>query len=123
VAFSQSKLEVFPTPSEPIAFGLHDIGTTSPNRVIVTNKGDANVDVRAGISGSDFSSTSDCQKQLSPGQSCTITVLFIPTVSEERTSTLVISPLGGQQITLALKGTGYANLAVVPSTITYGDQL
>ena len=123
VAFSQSKLEVVPTPSEPILFGVHDIGTTSPNRVIVTNKGDANVGLQVAITGSDFSWTSDCLKQLPPGRQCPIIVLFTPTASALRESSLVISSASGQQITLALTGTGFANLAVVPSTITYGDQL
>lgn len=69
-------------------------------------------------SGLDFNRTSDnCVGiQIAPGTSCTITVVFQPTVTAPRSSTITVNDSAGTQ-TISFTGTGTSTAGPTPFTI------
>jgi hypothetical protein len=95
-----------------LTFGSQAVGTTSaPQSVTVTNTGDANLFIN-GVSisqtGLDFNTDEACAGlQLTPGTSCTMSVVFNPSATGTRTGTLNITDnAAGSPQTVPLTGTG-----------------
>jgi hypothetical protein len=107
---------------EPSAlnFGAHDIGTSSPLALTVTNNGAASSNVSIALTGSDpseFSWNSSCLSNIPPSAKCNVTVSFAPlkiAKEESREAQLVISGDKGESQTVRLSGSAYQNLAVSP---------
>src|SRR5437899_3778942 len=80
-----------------LTFGAHDIGTTSPLALTVTNNGSAPANLAVALAGNDlgeFSWNSVCLSNIPPSAKCNVTVLFAPlkiTKEESREAQLVIS--------------------------------
>jgi hypothetical protein len=117
--------------AEPPAlnFGAHDIGTTSPLALTVTNDGSAPANLAIVLAGNDpgeFSWNSVCLSNIPPSAKCNVTVLFAPlkiTKEESREAQLVISVDKGESQTVRLSGSAYQNLAVSPGQLRFQDQL
>lgn len=94
-----------------LTFGSQAVGTTStPQSVTITNNGTANVLINSeGISGTgalDFGVAEDCAGlTLTPGTSCTDSVIFQPTTTGTLSATLTVTAANSPQ-TVSLTGTG-----------------
>jgi hypothetical protein len=106
-----------------LAFGAQALGTTSaPQTVTVTDTGTAPVFFNGTPQqGLDFNRTADdCVGiQIAPGASCTLTVVFQPTVTGPRSSTITVIDSAGTQ-TIAFTGTGTSTAGPTPFTIPAG---
>jgi FlaG/FlaF family flagellin (archaellin) len=95
-----------------LSYGIINVGSRSTAKVTaLTNNGTVPLNLFAititGTDPSDFTRTTSCTASLSPGQSCTISVIFAPTASGRRTATLNVSDDGGgSPQTVSLVGTG-----------------
>jgi len=103
-----------------VAFGSQELGTTSaPQTITITDTGTAPVFFNGTPQqGLDFNRTADdcVGVQIAPGASCTITVVFQPTVTGTRTSTITVIDSAGTQ-TIAFTGTGTSAAGPTPLTI------
>lgn len=106
------------TPS--LSFGPRLIGTTSAVQLLMlSNSGDATLDISSITAAGDFSQTNSCSNSVAPGASCTIQVNFTPSASGVRNGRVVVlddDPAGGSQ-TSALSGIG-VDFAVTASPVS-----
>ena len=89
-------------------FGGAAVGSrTVPQSVVLFNSGNGTLLISAiNVTGSDFVLTTNCGRTLGPGQSCTITVSFLPRVVGARSGAVTITEnTGSQRITLSGVGT------------------
>jgi hypothetical protein len=105
---SGKSLDVMTYSPGDLLFPATTVGTSSTGETItVTNH---QLVTATGISISsfgDFVQTHNCGSSIKPGQSCTITVKFRPTVTGERTGAIIISDdATGQPQTIQVTGTG-----------------
>lgn len=72
----------------------------------------------------DFSASSNCSSTLAPGDTCTLTVTFLPTALAHRTGTLTVTDdAGGGSQTVSLAGDGSpAGLILTPPVLDFGVQ-
>jgi hypothetical protein len=103
-----------------VAFGAQELGTTSAAQTItITDTGTAPVFFNGTPQqGLDFNRTSDdcVGVQIAPGASCAMTVVFAPTVTGARTSTITVIDSAGTQ-TIAFTGTGTSAAGPTPLTV------
>jgi hypothetical protein len=103
-----------------VDFGSQALGTTSaPRTITITDTGTAPVFFNGTPQqGLDFNRTADdCVGiQIAPGGSCTLTVVFAPTVTGPRSSTVGVIDSAGTQ-TIAFTGTGTSTAGPTPFTI------
>jgi hypothetical protein len=94
-----------------LTFGSQATGTTSaPQTVTITNTGTANLLINgeaiSGPDAGDFGTAENCAGlTLTPGTSCTESVIFQPTTTGTRSATLTVTA-GGSPQTVPLTGTG-----------------
>lgn len=119
---ADANLQVSP-PS--LSFPATTVGaTTAPQSATVTNTG--NVDatgVTVGTGGSlDFAlSGTTCGTTIAQGTSCTVSVTFSPKAAGLRTATVTVARDFGAGASLAVGGTGLAQLAI-PAQVVFGSQ-
>ncbi len=95
-----------------LSYGVIAVGSRSVSKVTtLTNAGAVPLNLSAititGNDPADFTRTTTCTASLTPGQSCTISVIFAPTAAGRRTATLNVSDDGGgSPQTVSLVGTG-----------------
>ncbi len=96
--------------------------------VTVTNTGMLALPIssitRSGANPGQFSETNNCLPSIGIGGTCTITVVFKPTVTGSKTATLNVNAGDGAGIqTVALSGTGIAGPYLVsPTSLMFGTQ-
>jgi len=109
-----------------LTFTAQNTGTSSAaQNVILTNFGEAPLDISSIAPSKDFSETDNCGPSLQAWSNCTISVTYSPTVtgSEIGTVTITDNAFTGTQ-TIALSGIGTAPVArVSPSSLTFQPQL
>jgi len=92
-----------------VHFGPWEVGTSSqPRRVMLTNKGSANLAIQSIVASGDFSETHNCVASLPIRRSCHIDVVFTPTKRGLRTGSITITddaPDSPQVISLSGTGT------------------
>ena len=114
------------TPSS-LTFGSQAVNTTSPVAMTATLKNEASVgtlNIASIATTGDFSQTNNCGGQVAPSASCTISVLFTPTLAGTRTGTLTVTDnsLRGSN-TVILTGIGVeVTSSVTPTTLTFPAQ-
>ena len=106
-----------------LGFPAQSIGSASSSQqVTLTNTGNAPLSVSGIAVTGDFIQANNCGSVLSPSSSCSITVIFIPTVAGARTGTLTITDnsgnVAGSIQTVQLTGIGQAVPVVTLSTNT-----
>jgi hypothetical protein len=95
-----------------LAFGSQTVGTSSAAQLVrVTNTGAVALPITgitlAGANPAQFSKTTTCGTSVAIGTSCTISVVFKPTVKGSKTATLNVNAGGGAGTqTVSLSGTG-----------------
>jgi hypothetical protein len=114
-----------------LTFGDQPINSTSnPQTVTLTNTGGAQLDITSvaitGANGGDFAiSFNTCSGTFSPGTSCTISVIFSPTVDGNRTASITITDNAldsPQSVSLAGTGALLPGVSLDPASLTFGSQ-
>ncbi|HEV2498035.1 MAG TPA: FG-GAP-like repeat-containing protein [Terriglobia bacterium] len=96
-------------------FSSQSLGTTSSTQsVVLTNKGNASLNIVGIGNGGDFAQTyNNCGSSVAIGASCTISVTFTPTAVGPRSATLTIQDNApGSPQSVALTGTGLSAAVV-----------
>ena len=103
-----------------LAFGSEALATASPAQVVtVSNAAATSMRIGPiGISANFAIQSRTCSATLAANSTCTITVVFRPTVAGPLTGTLTVGTLGS----VALSGTGMVQLATLTGTPTFGNQ-
>jgi len=106
------------------SFGSQTVGLASSAQVFtISNAGNAvlnisSIRLTAAVT-NDFSSTSNCSPSLSPGASCTVSIVFIPSTASLETASLVVSnDSSSPTLTAALSGTGVAAVATTQAAVS-----
>ena len=131
---SQESMRLTGTGYQPVASlsatvlspGANLDGSSTSQRVTLTNTGDGALTIRAiaigGAAAGDYSQTNSCVRTIQPGASCAITVNFTPHAYGLRSATLTVydDGRGGSQ-SVALRGTGTAARPLLSSGyLTFG---
>jgi len=108
-----------------LTFASQNTGTASAAQdVVLTNFGEAPLDISNIAASGDFSQTDSCGPTLPGGSNCTIGVTYAPTVTGKETGTVTITDnaFTGTQ-TVALSGTGTAPVAgIAPASLSFQPQ-
>ena len=139
-----AKLTLIPTLAvspTSLNFGVQPVGVTSgPKTVTLTNNTSDPIPFPgtsvtfSGTNAADFTSPSNtCGASIAAGASCTVTVVFKPSVAAGESATLVITVVitnGGvsssQSFNVSLSGTGSAaapGVGLAPTSLSFGGQL
>ena len=99
----------------PLTFSAQPEETVSAfQQVVITNTGNATLNVTQIVVSGDFSETDTCSDPVAPGSTCSVNVSFLPTNTGTHAGLLTIFanvPTG--QLTVSLSGTGVTGSAVV----------
>jgi len=112
-----------------VDFGAVDVSMTGPVRSItVTNTGNSRATVNGiGITSgmSDFNQSNDCAATLAPGEKCTVTLSFVPTLYGPRAGNLAVyEEASGTLYSVALRGSGNdAVMEMQPTVLTFGSAI
>jgi hypothetical protein len=110
--------------SSPLYFGAVIQGSTSPAQMVtITNTGGAPLTVMGATASAQFGVTNNCTTALATGQSCMVSVTFVPTGTGTINGTLVISdnaPNSPQSVSLSGLGATFSLAPPTgsPSTLT-----
>jgi len=112
-----------------LVFSSRLVGSSSPSLGIsMSNSGNATLNIASiaitGSNAGDFSQTNTCGQTLAPSASCTISVIFKPTASGQRTAGVAItSDARGSVPVVTLSGTGLAvGLDLSTSLLIFANQ-
>ncbi|MBI4166994.1 MAG: choice-of-anchor D domain-containing protein, partial [Acidobacteria bacterium] len=132
-ALALSGTGVPPAPLVSLSPGFLDFGsllvgtTSSAQTVLLTNTGDATLNISGITVGGDFAITSNfCGTSLAPAENCTISVTFTPTYPGTRDGTLSVADnAANSPQTVELSGTGVGPVVqLVPGvSLTFSSQL
>lgn len=115
--------------TEPVArftparvnFGQTVGGSTPPQTVTLTNRGDGPLTIAGIAATGDYRATPHCPSVLLPGVSCTIDVIFAPQVAGPRSGSLVVTDdsnaAPGSHDTVGLTGVAYQGIANISPAI------
>ncbi len=108
-----------------LSFTDQEVTTTSAaETVTLTNDGTAVLGITTVVASGDFAQTNNCVGSIDPGDNCTISVTFTPTVIGKRSGTITITDnawSNPQTVALAGKGVGpVASLSA--SSLTFGNE-
>ncbi|MGA7218703.1 MAG: choice-of-anchor D domain-containing protein [Candidatus Sulfotelmatobacter sp.] len=104
-------------------FGSVTVGSTSPvKNIILTNTGTAALTITSIAASASFSETNTCGPALGAGKKCGISVTFAPTQTGLDTGALTVTDnAGNSPQTVALSGTGLAQVTLAPATHNFGS--
>lgn len=116
--------EVTASPAS-LSFGAIAIGSSSKQQIVLTNSGNAILNI-SGVTanGTGYSASGlTFPTKVNPSQSVTITAIFNPTVAGNATGSLaILSDAGNSPVTIPLSGTGaQAGLAISPASFNFGS--
>jgi hypothetical protein len=116
IAFSPAK----------VLFANQGVNTASPpTTVILSNTGDAPLQISSLTANNDFAVTSNCGATVAPAGSCTLSITFTPVDYGSRTGTVTVTDNAwGSPHLLSLMGAGITapTVALSPSTLDFGNQ-
>lgn len=107
-----------------LTFDSQQVATLSAAQTVtITSNGSSPLAISSLVVSGDFTETDNCSGQtLAVGASCTVSVLFAPTLSGSRAGSLVVyANIGGGQASVLLSGTATAPASVVltPVSLTF----
>jgi len=112
-----------------LVFSSRLVGSSSPAQTVsMSNSGNATLNIASiaitGANAGDFSQSNTCGQTLAPSASCTISVIFKPTASGQRTAGVAItSDARGSVPVVTLSGTGLAvGLDLSTSLLIFDNQ-
>ncbi len=108
-----------------LTFGSQTIGTGSVSQAVtLTNIGSTSLSITSIATGTNFSQTNSCGSSLKAGQTCTITVTFVPVRASLVTGAVTITDgdTTSSPQTVSLSGTGLARptVTLTPDRLAYG---
>ena len=110
-----------------LSYGNELIGTQSaPQLVTLTNNGGQTLTISSIQVTSNFLESNNCGSSLAGGSSCTISVVFAPLGTGDKTGAILITDnAAGSPQAVALSGTGTTNalLTVTPTSLSFGNQV
>lgn len=110
-----------------LTFGPQNFGMTSgAQSVVLTNSGNAALEITSEGIGGDFAQTNNCGSSLGAGASCTISVTFTPTAAGSRSGTLTIQDNApGSPQSVALTGTGLSAplVSLSPTSLNFSGEI
>jgi hypothetical protein len=111
---------------DSLIFASQMIGSSSAAQTVtVKNTGSAALTPSSIEASGDFSETDNClHATVAAGASCTIQMVFAPTLTGSRTGTLTIGAnVSGGELTVALSGTGVppGTVSLSPASIDFGS--
>jgi Abnormal spindle-like microcephaly-assoc'd, ASPM-SPD-2-Hydin/NHL repeat len=96
-------------------------GSSAPQMVTLTNRGDGPLNIGAVTTTGDFTAAAHCPATLLPGMSCSIGVTFTPKASGARSGTLTVTTDGnalvGAQQSVRLTGFSYQPVASLSASV------
>lgn len=106
-----------------VIFGSQLVNSTSSAQtVVLTNTGTGSMTINSVQMPSYFSDTTNCTGTLAAGTSCSINVVFTPTITGPLSGTVTVTDSAGTQ-TFAVQGQGVSpGLSVTPSFVSFGAQ-
>jgi hypothetical protein len=125
VTTGQSNKPAFTLVPTSLPFGSQKLNVASASKPVkVTNTGNVALPVSTiAVSGKQFSQTNTCGASVAVGGTCTINVVFKPTVKGPITATLYVDLKGAGTQTVALSGSGTApSYTLAPTSLAFGDQ-
>jgi len=105
-----------------VNFGNQAVGSSAQQLVFFFNNGNADLEITGrGITGPDFSQTSNCIGPIEPTFNCLTTVVFSPTTAATRSGTIfLIDNVTSSQNTVTLTGTGVIpTVSVTPASLKF----
>jgi Abnormal spindle-like microcephaly-assoc'd, ASPM-SPD-2-Hydin len=118
---SQATLTISPS---PVPFSNVNVGSSSNQTVMLTNTGNATLNITAAtISGTGFTTSLTAPKSVNAGANTTFKVTFAPTTAGSTTGSIQIaSNAPGSPVTLSLTGTGVGSQAAAsPSSVAFSN--
>jgi len=119
---------VSPSPST-LSFGTQNLGTSSSAQTVtLTNTGNANLTITSisvtGTNSGDFSQSNTCGSSVAANGTCTISVIFKPSVAGAESAAVTITDnAAGSPQSIALTGTGAGPVvSLSPTTLTFAGQ-
>jgi len=111
---------------DSLTFASQMVGSSSAAQTVtVKNTGSAALTPSSITASGDFSETDNClHATVAAGASCTIQMVFAPTLTGSRTGTLTIGAnVSGGELTVALSGTGVppGTVSLSPASIDFGS--
>jgi hypothetical protein len=106
-------------------FGSQDVGTTSPARMItLSNTGNAALTIAGIIASGGFTQSNDCGNEVAAGDTCAISIAFVPTARGTRTGTVaMIDSASDRPHVIELTGHGTSGIVSLATTsISFADQ-
>jgi hypothetical protein len=107
-----------------LAFGSVALGSSSTQKVTISNSGSATMTISGITVSGDFTQSNNCGSSLGKGASCNVSVTFAPTAAGSRTGSLSIADsVAGSPQEVALTGTGQSAgaLTASPSSVAFGS--
>jgi FG-GAP-like repeat/Abnormal spindle-like microcephaly-assoc'd, ASPM-SPD-2-Hydin len=110
-----------------VTFAAQSIGTSSAGQVVsLTNSGTLALTISSITVAGDFAQSNTCGTNLAAGASCSITVVFTPTVAGTREGTVsIVDNAPGSPQTVALSGSGQTatpTASLSPTSLTFASQ-
>ena len=107
-----------------ISFGNQVVSTSSSTKQVTLKNGNSSIAISSiSTSLAEFGQTSNCPispATLAARKSCTVSIVFTPTVLGARSGILTIAEAGNSQ-TVSLGGTGIAAVSATPTSIAFGN--
>lgn len=115
------------TPSV-LAFGTQTSGfSSSPKNITLKNNGTSTYTVGTlsfvGAYATDFTQTNTCGTTVAAGASCTYTITFTPTASEQANAQLLLTAANGTEFGFQMMGQGNIPIYLAPRTMNFGYTL
>ena len=110
-----------------LIFGSQVVGTASaPQTVTLSNQGTSSLTVTGVTTTGDFSESNSCIPSVGPGLSCTISIVFTPSVAGVRVGTLQINdsdPTSPQTVSLSGTATSPSAISLSATSLSFPTQL
>jgi hypothetical protein len=98
------------------------LGASSSQTYTLTNSGSAVLNISSITTRGDFTSTTNCKKQVAPGTSCTVTAKFAPTQSGNRYGALFVRSDDAYSPYVAVLQGGGQSISLNPVKLTFASQ-
>jgi len=112
-----------------LSFSSQTVGSSTSQAVTLSNTGNASLSLASvtvtGANSSDFTQTNTCGTAIAAAGKCTITVVFKPSASGNRSATLTIADNAGsspQSVVLAGTGGTAASVSLSPTSLSFGSE-
>lgn len=106
-----------------VDFGTVPLGQSASQTITASNTGNASIGLVAPVATGDFRVTATtCGTSIAAGDSCTITIAFVPAVDGARTGSMTLADtMSAHVVPLTGSGKGSASIAFTPASLSFID--